>query len=108
MLSGIMHPTSGAARVLGHVPCHRRKDFRMRISIVMVNNVPMIVYGKVGRAIGVFVIPMFVITSFPALFVLGRMTLPYMIWGLAAPFLFLGIARVCWRSGIRHYTSAGG
>ncbi len=72
------------------------------------NNVPMIVYGKVGRAIGVFVIPMFVITSFPALFVLGRMTVPYMIWGLAAPFLFLGIARLCWRSGIRHYTSAGG
>ena len=72
------------------------------------NNVPMIVYGKVGRAIGVFVIPMFVITSFPALFVLGRMTPLYMIWGLAAPFLFLGIARLCWRSGIRHYTSAGG
>lgn len=72
------------------------------------NNVPMIVYGKVGRAIGVFIIPMFVITSFPALFVLGRMTPLYMIWGLAAPFLFLGIARLCWRSGIRHYTSASG
>ena len=72
------------------------------------NNVPMIVYGKVGRAIGVFVIPMFVITSFPALFVLGRMTPMYVIWGLAAPFIFLGIARLCWRSGIRHYTSASG
>jgi ABC-2 type transport system ATP-binding protein len=35
MLSGIMHPTAGAARVLGQVPWHRRKDFRMRISIVM-------------------------------------------------------------------------
>ncbi len=35
MLSGIMHPTSGTARVLGHVPWLRKKDFRMSISIVM-------------------------------------------------------------------------
>jgi ABC-2 type transport system ATP-binding protein len=35
MLSGIMHPTSGTALVLGHVPWMRRKEFRMRISIVM-------------------------------------------------------------------------
>jgi ABC-2 type transport system ATP-binding protein len=35
MLAGIMHPTSGAARVLGCVPWMRRKEFRMRISIVM-------------------------------------------------------------------------
>jgi ABC-2 type transport system ATP-binding protein len=35
MLSGIMHPTSGTARVLGHVPWLRKKDFRMMISIVM-------------------------------------------------------------------------
>jgi ABC-2 type transport system permease protein len=72
------------------------------------NNVPMIVYGKVGRAIGVYLIPMFVVTSFPALFALGRLSLVYTIWGVAAPFLFLGIARLCWRSGIRNYTSASG
>jgi ABC-2 type transport system ATP-binding protein len=35
MLSGIMHPTSGKALVLGHVPWLRKKDFRMRIAIVM-------------------------------------------------------------------------
>jgi ABC-2 type transport system ATP-binding protein len=35
MLSGIMHPTSGSAHVLGHVPWLRKKDFRMMISIVM-------------------------------------------------------------------------
>jgi ABC-2 type transport system ATP-binding protein len=35
MLSGIMHPTSGEARVLGFVPWMRKKEFRMRISIVM-------------------------------------------------------------------------
>jgi ABC-2 type transport system ATP-binding protein len=35
MLSGIMHPSSGEALVLGQVPWMRSKDFRMRISIVM-------------------------------------------------------------------------
>ncbi len=35
MLSGIMHPSSGEARVIGHVPWQRKKDFRMQISIVM-------------------------------------------------------------------------
>jgi ABC-2 type transport system ATP-binding protein len=35
MLSGIMHPSAGSARVLGHVPWQRKKDFRMRISIIM-------------------------------------------------------------------------
>ena len=35
MLSGIMHPSSGEARVMGFVPWQRRKDFRRRISIVM-------------------------------------------------------------------------
>jgi ABC-2 type transport system permease protein len=72
------------------------------------NNVPMIVYGKVGRFVGVFLIPMFVITSFPALFALGRMSPLYALWGVIAPLLFLVIARVCWKTGLRHYTSASG
>ncbi len=72
------------------------------------NNVPMIVYGRVERAIGTFVIPMFVVTSFPALFALGRLSPLFMVWGVAAPFIFLGIARLSWRSGVRNYTSASG
>lgn len=35
MLSGIMHPSGGEARVIGHVPWQRKKDFRMQISIVL-------------------------------------------------------------------------
>lgn len=35
MLSGIMHPSSGEARVMGYVPWERKKGFRMDISIVM-------------------------------------------------------------------------
>jgi ABC-2 type transport system ATP-binding protein len=35
MLAGIMHPSSGDARVMGQKPWLRKKDFRMRVSIVM-------------------------------------------------------------------------
>jgi ABC-2 type transport system ATP-binding protein len=35
MLSGIMHPSSGEASVLGFTPWQRKKGFRMNISIVM-------------------------------------------------------------------------
>jgi ABC-2 type transport system ATP-binding protein len=35
MLSGIMHPSAGDARVMGFRPWQRKKDFRMRISIVL-------------------------------------------------------------------------
>ncbi len=35
MLSGIIHPTSGEAEVLGHVPWQRHDDFRRQIALVM-------------------------------------------------------------------------
>ncbi len=35
MLSGILHPTAGQAKVLGYVPWERRKAFKMQFAIVM-------------------------------------------------------------------------
>jgi ABC-2 type transport system ATP-binding protein len=37
MLSGLLHPTAGDARVLGHVPWRREKEYLRRISMVMGN-----------------------------------------------------------------------
>jgi ABC-2 type transport system ATP-binding protein len=37
MLSGLLYVTSGEARVLGHVPSKRQRDFLRRISLVMGN-----------------------------------------------------------------------
>jgi len=37
MLSGLLHPTSGEALVLGHVPHRRERDFLRRITLVMGN-----------------------------------------------------------------------
>ncbi len=35
MLAGVIHPTSGDARVLGHVPWKRSNDFRRQIALIM-------------------------------------------------------------------------
>lgn len=35
MLSGILFPTSGTASVMGYIPWERKKDFKMKFSIVM-------------------------------------------------------------------------
>src|SRR5512134_13158 len=37
MLSGLLYPTSGEARVLGHVPSKRGREFLLRITLVMGN-----------------------------------------------------------------------
>jgi ABC-2 type transport system ATP-binding protein len=37
MLSGLLYPSSGEARVLGHVPSRRERDFLRRITLVMGN-----------------------------------------------------------------------
>jgi ABC-2 type transport system ATP-binding protein len=37
MLSGLLYPTTGDARVLGHVPSKREKDYLRRITLVMGN-----------------------------------------------------------------------
>ena len=34
-LAGIIHPTSGTAEVLGHVPWHRKNAFRRQIALIM-------------------------------------------------------------------------
>ena len=37
MLSGLLHPTGGDARVLGHVPWRRERDYLRRMTLVMGN-----------------------------------------------------------------------
>lgn len=72
------------------------------------NNVPMIVYSKVGQIIGSCLIPMFLITSFPSLFALGKMTLAQMLWAAVAPIVFIALSRFVWTRGIKNYSSASG
>ncbi len=70
------------------------------------NNMPMLIYSKWMQRIGVFVIPVFLITNFPSLFVLGKLSRTYMIWTFLAPICFLTLVRLLWQYAVKNYTSA--
>jgi ABC-2 type transport system permease protein len=70
------------------------------------NNMPMDIYNEWIRQIGVFVLPIFVITNFPPMFVLGRMPPAYLAWSALIPFALLFLVRVAWTKGLRGYASA--
>lgn len=70
------------------------------------NNMPQLIYGKWMQRIGTFILPVFVITNFPGLFVMGELSAGMMVWAVAAPVLFFFIARAVWKCAVRNYSSA--
>lgn len=71
------------------------------------NNVPMVVYRRSFQLVGVFIIPLFVITNFPALFALGRLPPAWFFWGILSPVVFGLLATGIWKRAIRHYAGGG-
>ena len=72
------------------------------------NNTPMNLYPKWLQRLGMFVLPVFVITNFPTLFVMGALPPALQAWGLAAPVLVFAVQRFVWKRAMRRYTSANG
>lgn len=70
------------------------------------NNMPMDIYNRYIQQVGVFILPIFVITNFPPLFVLHRMPTPYLAWAFVLPILLLTFVRLLWSRGLRQYSSA--
>ncbi len=70
------------------------------------NNMPMMLYGKVIRGIGVYAIPIFVITNFPPLFILGKLSAINIIWSLLIPIILLVLTRIVWKTALKKYESA--
>ncbi len=70
------------------------------------NNMPMLIYNKWMQRVGVFLIPIFCITNFPAMFVLGNLSTVYFVWVFIAPVLFFTLITLFWRYAVRNYTSA--
>ncbi len=71
-----------------------------------VNNVPVIIYSKWIQRIGIYVFPIFAVSNFFPLFVLGSMSVSYIIWTFICPVVFFVLVRLLWNSAIRNYTSA--
>lgn len=70
------------------------------------NNLPMGIYNKTVQHIGVFVLPIFIVTNFPTLFILGKLDPLYAVWGIVAPFIFFALTRVFWKKAVKQYSSA--
>jgi len=72
------------------------------------NNMPMQIYNKWWQRIGIFLIPVFVITNFPVMALFNKLNLVYLIWGLIIPIILFILVRMFWRFSIKRYSSAGG
>lgn len=70
------------------------------------NNMPMHIYGRPLRNIGVYIIPFFVITNFPPLMILGKLNILDIAWGIFIPNFLLIVTRVVWKIAVRKYESA--
>jgi ABC-2 type transport system permease protein len=69
---------------------------------------PVSVFRGVVRGIFTFVVPLALMTTYPAEALLDRLARPTLFASLGAAVLALAIARVVWRASIARYTSAGG
>jgi ABC-2 type transport system permease protein len=70
------------------------------------NNMPMEIYTRWIKQVGVFVLPIFVISNFPPMFVLNKMPIGYLAWSALLPLALLLVVRVVWRRGVANYNSA--
>ena len=70
------------------------------------NNMPQMIYGKWMQRIGTFILPIFVITNFPGLFLMGELSPAMRAWGVLSPVLAFIITRIVWKKAIKTYTSA--
>lgn len=70
------------------------------------NNMPMGIFSRAIQLVGSFVLPIFLITNFPALFILKRMAPLQAVWGIVGPFLWLWGTHQLFNLGLKHYQSA--
>jgi len=67
---------------------------------------PIQVFPQAWRVIFTFVIPIALMTTFPAMALLGRLDAPTALAALAGSAAMLVVSRMIWRAAIRSYTSA--
>lgn len=70
------------------------------------NNMPSMMYGKWFRRIGTYILPVFVITNFPGLFLMGELSVWACAWGAGVPVLFFVLSRILWKFSLKKYSSA--
>jgi ABC-2 type transport system permease protein len=72
------------------------------------NSLPMGIYNRLVQNIGLYALPIFLITNIPALYLLNRMTPLLSLWGVLAPFILFWLSRLVFKRALRRYESASG
>jgi len=67
---------------------------------------PVAVFRGFWRILFTFILPLALMTTFPAMAILGTLAAETALFGLGGALLFAVIARALWRAAIRSYTSA--
>jgi len=70
------------------------------------NNMPMIIYNQAIQLVGLFVIPVFLITNMGPLAVIGEISPMMVIWCIAAPLILFCVQRIIWNRALKRYSSA--
>jgi ABC-2 type transport system permease protein len=70
------------------------------------NSMPMAIYSRWIQQIGIFILPIFVITNFPPMFLLGKIPPLYLGWAILLPVALLMVVRLAWSRGVKQYNSA--
>lgn len=70
------------------------------------NNMPMTIYNKVLQRIGIFLIPIFLLTNMAPMYVFGMLPLMYRVYAFLAVPIFVGLVTLFWNKAIKSYTSA--
>lgn len=82
--------------------------FTMYAALWDYNNMPMELYPKIVKQIGTFIIPIFLVTNWQGMAVLGKLSLLEMLWGAVISAVIFFLSRLMWKKGIKKYTSANG
>lgn len=80
--------------------------YSISYAIYDLNKMPMGIYDKWIQRFGTFILPLFPMANYPTLFITGRLDMAHILWGITAPFLFLGLIRFVWCNAVKRYTSA--
>ncbi|MDF2544093.1 MAG: transporter permease [Herbinix sp.] len=72
------------------------------------NNMPMELYPKAIKRIGTFVIPIFLVTNWQGMAVLGKLSGLELVWGIVFPVAVFLFSRILWKKGMKRYISANG
>lgn len=76
------------------------------ISMFAFNKYPINIYQGILKTILIFFIPLAVMVTFPTQFLLGVLSLPFVIWSFISGFSALYISHVFWNFALKKYSSA--